>query len=237
MEIVVGILIGVALVLGAALWVVMSKTKRVVAPVQTHSSLLEMRSVGELVVFRVVTKEIVAASEHMFGEVGKNYLSWLVSGKKMAMIFEFGIDFKYDLRSKDFVIEEQGGGDVAFRMPRCHYETHNRDVSFYDEQSTKLLPGLLPEVISRLFGGGFREEDKHRLKEAARAQADALARAMVERMRPEVQISAEQTLRALARGFGAKQIAVDFSASALVPLGKIEITQLDHVPTQPKALP
>ena len=236
MEIVIGVLIGIALALGVALFIVMSRTKRVVSPPQSHSSLVEMRSVGELVVFRVVTKEIVAASEHMFGELGKNYLSWLVSGKKMAMIFEFGIDFKYDLRSKDFIIEESGADAATFRMPRCQYETHIRDVSFYDEQSAKLLPGLLPEVISRLFAGGFREEDKNRLKEAARSQADALARAMVDRMRPEVQVSAEQTLRALARGFGTRQIAVDFSASALVPAGKVEMPALENLPVQPKAL-
>lgn len=199
--------------------------------VQTQSSVLEMKSVGELIVFRVVTKEIVTASKHWFGSVGENYLSWLVSGKKMAMIFVFGIDFKYDLRSHSFGIEETPDGQVTLRMPPCEYETHLRDVSFYDEQNAKLLPGLLPDVISKVFGGGLTEADKNRLVETARAQADALARAMVERMTPEVQNSAEQTLRTLARGFGAKRIAVDFSASRLIASGKADVKMLENLNT------
>ena len=200
--------------------------------IQTHSSVMEMRSVGELIVFRVVTKEIVTASKHWFGSVGENYLSWFVSGKKMAMIFVFGIDFKYDLRSKAFRIEETADGDVTLHMPTCEYETHLRDVSFYDEQNAKLLPGLLPDVISKVFGGGLSELDKNRLVETARTQADTLARAMVERMTPEVQHSAEQTLRTLARGFGAKRIDVDFTSSRLVSSGKADVQMLENLDTK-----
>ena len=214
---------------------VMKRRSSTQTSVQTQSSVLEMRSVGELIVFRVVTKEIVTASKHWFGSVGENYLSWLVSGKKMAMIFVFGIDFKYDLRSHSFGIEEAPDGQVTLRMPPCEYETHLRDVSFYDEQNAKLLPGLLPDVISKVFGGGLTEADKNRLVETARTQADALARAMVERMTPEVQNSAEQTLRTLARGFGAKRIAVDFSASRLVASGKADVKMLENLNTTASA--
>ena len=35
------------------------------------------------------------SSQHWFGEAGKRYLQWLVSTKKMAMIFEFDIDSHY----------------------------------------------------------------------------------------------------------------------------------------------
>ena len=214
---------------------IMKRRSSTQTTVQTQSSVLEMKSVGELIVFRVVTKEIVTASKHWFGSVGENYLSWLVSGKKMAMIFVFGIDFKYDLRSHSFGIEETPDGQVTLRMPPCEYETHLRDVSFYDEQNAKLLPGLLPDVISKVFGGGLTEADKNRLVETARTQADALARAMVERMTPEVQNSAEQTLRTLARGFGAKRIAVDFSASRLIASGKADVKMLENLNTTGKA--
>jgi hypothetical protein len=235
MDYVIVAVVSVVFALAGAIFVMRRKSQPFTS-VQTHTSLLEMKSVGELVVFRVVTKEIVTASKHWFGSVGENYLSWLVSGKKMAMIFVFGIDFKYDLRSQSFVIEETpapgGGTHVTMHMPPCTYETHLRDVSFYDEQSAKLLPGLMPDVISNLFGGGLSEHDKNRLVETARAQADTLARAMVERMTPEVQNSAEQTLRTLARGFGAKQIKVDFTASKLVASGKADVRMLENLSTQ-----
>jgi len=101
-------------------------------------------------------------------------------------------------------------------MPTCQYETYIRDISFYDEQHSKLLPMIVPNLISKALGGGFNEEEKNRLKEAARSQADQMARGMVDRIKVEVEKSAEQTMFALAKGFGAKQIAVDFSKSTLV---------------------
>ncbi len=223
---ILGVLLGLV-----SLLAIMKRRSGMQTAVQTHSSVVEMKSVGELIVFRVVTKEIVTASKHWFGTMGENYLSWFISGKKMAMIFVFGIDFKYDLRSQAFRIEETANGDVTLRMPPCEYETHLRDVSFYDEQNAKLLPGLLPDVISKVLGGGLTETDKNRLVETARTQADALARAMVERMTPEVQHSAEQTLRTLARGFGAKRIDVDFTASKLVSSGKADVRMLENLDT------
>ena len=67
-------------------------------PIQV--SIEQMRSVGELVAFKVVTKEVVTRTDHWFGEVGRKYFEWLVSSKKIVMIFEFEIDFRYDLRRR-----------------------------------------------------------------------------------------------------------------------------------------
>jgi len=184
--------------------------------VHIHSSVTEMRAVGELVVFKLITKEIVTAAEHWLGDVGKNYLSWLISTKKMALIFEFGIDFKYDLRSSEFEIVELGNDEYRLKMPGCHYDTYIRDISFYDEQSSRLLPWLVPDLVNKALGMGFDEQDKNRLKEEARAQADQMARRMVQTMQSDVQKSARQTMEALARGFGARQVVVDFSQSKLV---------------------
>lgn len=224
-DLLIGIAIGVVAVAALGLIIFLKRSKRQV-DVQVHSSLLEMKSVGELTVFKVVTKEIVTAGEHWLGDTGKRYFSWLVSGKKMAMIFEFGIDFKYDLRSSDFRIDEQPDGRVTFHMPACFYETYIRDISFYDEQDSKFLPWLMPDLLSKAFGGGFSEVDKNRLKEEARNQAGSLAEGMVQRIQSEVQTSAEQTLKALAKGFGAKQIKIDFSDSKLLQEGKPELKAL-----------
>jgi hypothetical protein len=228
MELIIGLAVGFGAAAMLALSIVVRRSKRGVQ-VQSHSSIVEMRSVGELIIFKVITKEIVTASEHILGDVGKNFLSWLVSGKKMAMIFEFGINFKYDLRSPDFVISEHGGGNVTLKMPRCEYETYIRDISFYDEQNSKLLPILLPEVLGRIFSSGFGEEDKNRLKEAARAQANRLAGAMAQRIEGEVRGSAEQTLTALAKGFGARQVELDFSSSRLVSASEADTKALEDI--------
>ncbi|MFA5554608.1 MAG: DUF4230 domain-containing protein [Phycisphaerae bacterium] len=190
--------------------------------IHLHSSIEEIRSVGELVVFKMITKEIVTAADHWFGEFGKRYLTWLLSNKKMAMIFEFEIDFRYDLRSNDFVIERKSENEYQFKMPKCFYQTHIRDVNFYDEQSSKLLPWLIPDLLNRAFGPAFSESDKNRLKEEAKQQASRMAEEFVERMRSDVQSSAQKTLEMLGKAFGAEKITVDFSDSELIQT-KVEV--------------
>jgi hypothetical protein len=194
------------------------KTKQHTPPLDTHvhTSIEDIRSVGELVVFKIVTKEIVTAADHWFGKWGKKYLQWLASTKKMAIIFEFEINFRYNLRSSDFVIQDQGAGGYRLKMPKCFYETYIRDISFYDEQSAKLLPWLLPDLLNRVFGPGFDETDKNHLKEEAKQEARRMAKTFVEKMQSEVQDSARQTLEALGKAFGAAHITVDFADSKLI---------------------
>jgi hypothetical protein len=141
----------------------------------------------------------------------------------MAMIFEFEIDFRYDLRSRDFVIEQTGEGEYRLGMPKCFYDIHIRDVSFYDEQSSKLLPWLIPDLLNRAFGPGFSESDKNVLKEEAKQQAAHIAGDFVDKLRSEVQSSARQTLETLGKALGARIVMVDFSGSELVQT-KVEAT-------------
>ena len=130
-----------------------------------HSFLENMKSVGELVVFKAFTKEIVTTADHWLGNVGKKYLTWLMSEMKMAMIFQFEINFWYDLRSKDFSVKDQGEEKFIIAMPQCLYNISIKDISFYDEQSAKLLDWLLPPLIGKAFSKGFSEEDKNNLKD------------------------------------------------------------------------
>jgi hypothetical protein len=218
-NIAIGLVVGfVAAVVLFVLWSRMRKKAGKDGPgkIEIHSSIEDIRSVGELVVFKIVTKEIVTAADHWFGEWGSKYLSWLASEKKMAMIFEFEINFRYNLRSSDFVIEPKGQDQYRLKMPKCFYDTYIRDISFYDEQNAKLLPWLVPELLSNVFGSGSNESDKNRLKEEAKRQAGEMAKRFVEKMQSEVQASARQTLEALGKAFGAQRVTVDFSDSQLV---------------------
>lgn len=216
-EFIIGASIGfIGAVVLAVAWKRRGRKKSREGDVHIHASIEELRSVGELVVFKMITKEIVTAADHWFGDFGKRYLTWLLSNKKMAMIFEFEIDFRYDLRSPDLIIEAAGGGAFLLKMPNCFYQTHIRDVYFYDEQSSKLLPWLIPDLLNRAFGPGFNESDKNRLKEEAKQQAGIMAKDFVDKMRSEVQASAKKTLETLGRAFGAHSVTVDFSSSELV---------------------
>lgn len=178
--------------------------------VKATAAIEELKAIGVLSVFKAVTKEIVTARDHSLGDLGKRYLEWLITSKKMAMIFEFDIDFQYDLRNPSFAVEEEGSGRYRLQMPRCDYVVHVRNVTFYDEQGGKLLPIILPDVINKILGGGFSEVDRNKLMEEAKGQAEALAENLVRRLSSEVQTSARQTMEMLAKSFGATSVRVVF---------------------------
>jgi len=181
---------------------------------RVYSTIQELRAVGELSVFKAVTKEIVTARDHAFGPSGERWFGWLLSSKKMAVIFEFDLDFTYDLRSPDFRIDPlPAPGAYRFHLPPCRHETRIRNITFYDEQAGRLLPDLLPDLVNRLLGGGFTEEDRNRLMDEARLRADSLADTLANRLSSEVQASARQTLTLLAKSFGAQTLEFDFPAS------------------------
>jgi len=173
----------------------------------------KLRSLGELVVFKAYTKEIVTAAEHWFGEWGKKYLTWLISNKKMAMVFAFEINFWYDLRSGEFSITNAGQDRFVVKMPRCLYDISIKDISFYDEQRAKFLPWLIPGLLSEAFGAGPNEEDRNRLKNEALKQASLMADRLIQRLSSEIEKSAQQTMEMLAKSFGARSVMLDFTAS------------------------
>lgn len=175
-----------------------------------HSTLEGMRAVGDLSVFKVYTKEIVTELDHSWGDFGKKYMDWIYSSKKMAMIFEFEIDFRYDLRTKEFEIVETTPGDFIIRMPPCFHEISIRNIEFYDEQRSRLLPWLLPDLLNGFLGKGFTEEDRNRLVQAATNHARSRATAMISNLSSKVEASATQTLTAIGRSFGAQNLSFVF---------------------------
>ncbi|MFT5239150.1 MAG: hypothetical protein ACI9OU_000364 [Candidatus Promineifilaceae bacterium] len=220
MEVLIGILVGLVVALVGVL-ALRRRNASDGKSTQILSSIEEMRSVGELSVYKVFTKEIVTSSQHAFGDVGKKFFQWVVSTNKMAMIFSFEIDFRYNLQSPEFRITEQSEGVYHLRMPKCFYETYIKDIQIYDEKKATVMPWLLPGVLHGVFGPGFNEEDKNNLIDAAKQHASVQAKALVDRMSSEVHGSARQTLEALARGFGASRVTFDFQDAELVE-SKIE---------------
>lgn len=186
--------------------------------ISIHSSIQHMRSIGHLSVFKVITKEIVTQTDHSWGEFGAKYLSWAISGKKMAMIFEFEIDFRYDLRRPEFQIKESSESGYIISMPPCFHEAHIRDIRFYDEQRSRFLPWLLPDLVSGFLGGRFTEADKNRLVDAARSHAQQQATQLIENLQSEVQNSAKATLQSISRAFGAENVTFEFGSQGRLSL-------------------
>ena len=78
---------------GIWLWLKLRKNKPA-REIRVLSTIEQLRAIGQLSAYKVMTKEIVTETDHSWGEFGRRYLNWVLSDKKMAMIFEFVIDFR-----------------------------------------------------------------------------------------------------------------------------------------------
>jgi hypothetical protein len=190
-----------------------------------RSELVELRAIGELSSFRVVTKDILTHTDHSFGDFGRRYLKWAFSQKKLAMVFEFEIDFRFDLRDPALKIETgvitpEGGRFAHLTLPSCSCNVLLRDLSFYDEQRAKLLPWLLPDLLNGFLPTGFSEADKNQLITSAREHAQSQALLLMERYRRDIEGSATQTLMPILKALGARETSVRFARETpkVVPL-------------------
>lgn len=192
-----------------------SRAKRPRAEPNIASQLSELRAVGELSVFKAVSKDILTQVDHSFGDFGRKYLAWAFTKKKLAMVFEFEMDFRYDLGSERLridteVLAPQGGRRAVIYLPPCKVDVAIKDMSFYDEQRSRFLPWLLPDLLQGFFDGRFSEEDKNRLIASAKSHALAQAQVLAQRYRPQVEQSAYSTLKMLTRPLRFSELEVRF---------------------------
>ena len=214
-------------VVGLVLFFWLRKAKsRPAKETRIFSSIERLRAIGQLSAYKVMTKEIVTETDHSWGEVGKKYLNWVLSNKKMAMIFEFVIDFSYNLKSPEFEITEAEASQYVISMPPCDYEVHIRDIRFYDEQGSKLFPWLLPDLLNGFLGNGFSEEDKNKLVNAAKNHAEKQALELINNIQSEVQQSAKSTLESISRAFGATDLEFRFTSQ---PATAVEVEVSDKI--------
>jgi Protein of unknown function (DUF4230) len=209
------LLMGLAVGILAAWWWFRSKRSKstTIATPTLNSQITELRAVGELRVFKGVSKDILTHVDHSFGDFGRKYLSWAFTKKKLAMVFEFEMDFSYDLRSEYLQLrnEQSSNGTVAvITLPPCKVEVSIKNLQFYDEQRAKFLPWLLPDLVQGFFNGRFSEEDKNALINAAKGHALAQAQDLFVRYRPQVENSAFQAMRHIGQAFGNRQIRLEF---------------------------
>lgn len=224
-----GILAILVAVMAVMIAVLVIRSRRSGAPARRtdiRSSLETVRNIGHLSVFKAFTKEIVTETDHSWGSFGKKYLSWVLSNKKMAMIFEFEIDFRYDMRSGEFSITEALPGNYVFKLPPCMHEAHIRNIHFYDEQGARLFPWLLPDLLNGFLPAGFSEGDKNRLVADAKTHAEKQAKQLIEALESDVQASARRTLESIAQSLGVKKVEFEF-AKLVEPDLKVEFREAE----------
>ena len=197
--------------------------------IDLHRTVSEFRSLGELSAFKAVSKDLITHVDHSFGDFGKKYLSWAFTKKKLAMLFEFEMDFRFDLRSDEVRIEAQGDRAII-QLPQARVDVAIKNLSFYDEQRARFLPWLLPDLLQGFFDGRFSEDDKNRLIAAAREHAVVEAKAMALRYRPQIEASAHATLGILTRSLGYQSLELRFGqAEPLINRPEISAPGMDPV--------
>lgn len=211
LELLSGLALG-ATAAGLAAWIVLYRRARRGTAIDVHSTMTRMRSVGELVVFRMVSQQIVTAENHPAGRF-REWVGWLLSTKKLALVIEYGIEFKYDLRDPGFRVETSEAGVARVVLPPLQFQPYVRDIRFYDERNARWLPFLLGDITG-VIGPRFGESEKNQMLASARAQAEELALRSVAELHGEVQGSARRTLEGLARGFGIGSVRIEFADAA-----------------------
>ena len=197
MKYLIGILIGsvIGFFLGFIWYLKKNKTKS--NPVKFNVGSYLTR-IGELRVYRAYMKEIVTSVDHVWGEIGKKYFSWMLSEKKIAMVFEFEVDFVYNLLSKDFKVE-QNQSSISVIMPKCKYDVKIKDFYFYDEQGTRLK--ILPEFLSSIFDGGVSENEKNELVKMAIKQVKEISKKVASNIQSDVDNTTRETINNLIIGY------------------------------------
>ena len=202
MEILVGILLALSGGLGVALVLARKKAAGGKAQALPGSALEGLRRVGELVGLRAYWSIPAIGEDHIFGEVGRKFLSWLWSQNKTIMIFRFEIRFKYDLRdpaSVQVAPAEPGLLEVSLGKPS--HEISLADVRFFHTEKGQLLDWLLPRAVN-IFQSDMDDQTRQKILEAAQDSARKEAEKHAEQLDPEARTSAEAILTALARSAG-----------------------------------
>jgi len=188
------------------------KGRAPVAPT-IESFVTSMRAVGELSVFRIMTKEVISASEHWFGEFGRKYLKWLLSEQKITLVMEFDVDFRYDLNDPACKVTRTGPDGFRITLPPCRHEVFLRDMRIHSEDTSELLPWLMPDLVGRFFTGGFSVDAKNKLIVETRQESRRFAADLVRKVEAEAQASAIRTLSTLTQGLGQPQVEFAFTPS------------------------
>jgi len=208
MELIVGALVGICAVLVVIILLMRGRPGAARAAALPGSGLEGLRRVGDLVVLRAYWSIPAIGEDHVLGDIGKRFLSWLWSKNKTIMIFRFEIRFKYDLRdpaSVQLSPGEPGVLEVAIGKPA--YEISLADVRFYHTEKGQLLDWLLPRALN-IFQSDMDDETRQKILESAQASARREAEAHAQQLGPEARLSAEAILAALGRSAGFSEVRI-----------------------------
>ena len=205
-EIAVGALLAVCGILTFLLVRARSKGAGSTAQALPGGGLEGLRRVGDLVVLRACWSIPAMGEDHVFGDVGKKFLSWLWSQNKTIMIFRFEIRFKYDLRDpKSAGVSAGGPGVLEVSLGEPKYDISLSDVRFWHTEKGQLLDWLLPRAVN-IFQSDMTDQTRQKILDAAQEAARREAEQHAKQLAPDARHAAETILGALGRSAGFNEV-------------------------------
>ncbi|PSM52642.1 DUF4230 domain-containing protein [Campylobacter blaseri] len=177
---------------------------------QISTEITKIKSIGELNVFKIYSKEIVTKKDSPMEGFWDTLLGWSMTKRQIAVIFEFEINFIYDLNSEEFSIKKQEDGSYKITMPPCKYNYNIKDMKIYDEKNAKFLPFLLPDSLNGIFGSRFDEADKNRIIDEAKEEVKNMSIKIINDLEEKIHKSARDTLEAISSNFGIEKLSFEF---------------------------
>lgn len=180
------------------------------------SDIARFRNIGELSVFKINSKEIVTCQDEAMKGMWAKMFGWAVTKKQISIIFDFEVNFVYDLKSKDFSIKQLEDGSYKVNMPECAYKYSIKDMKIYDEKNAKFMPYLIPDSLNEVLGLKFSTNDKNKLIEDAKKEAKRVSLKFDEELQNKIHRSACDTIEAIARSFGANSVSFIFNDKKII---------------------
>ena len=173
-----------------------NKTKNIV----THKGVVDrIREMGDLVALTAFYKDIATKKS-------TNKLWDFLGGKKMAVISEFDLEYRYDLHKAEI---KESMDKVKITMPICSTKVSTGDIEIYDEQSPNLFGIPIPLT-------NFSVDDRNALIAGARESATTTARKKTDELLPKIEKSARDTLTTLLQASGVENIEIEFTRSSQI---------------------
>lgn len=175
-----------------------------------------MKRIGELNVYQIKNRVNIAQDRAAFEK--HPTLSKLFSDKKVGISFDFELDFVYDLKNPDFAMQQTDEKHYLVQMPTCEYKYNIKNLQIYSEQNSKFMPSILPGFVSGMIGTKFSEAEKTELINQALESNKVTILKDVERLKNEIQTSAQDTIASLASSFGGSEakVTVEFNDKELL---------------------
>ncbi|MBU0528576.1 DUF4230 domain-containing protein, partial [bacterium] len=160
----------------------------------THKGVVDrIREMGDLVALTAFYKDIATKKS-------TNKLWDFLGGKKMAVISEFDLEYRYDLHKADI---KESNNKVKIIMPICTTKVSTGDIEIYDEHSPNLFGIPIPLT-------NFSVDDRNSLIAGARESATITARKKTDELLPKIEKSARDTLTTLLQASGVENIEIEF---------------------------